>query len=100
MANDKKKVLVNLASNEYFSSIQPASLEADIVTPVFKDFSNGEYRVLSFFAKQARGMMASFIIKNRINTVRKLKDFDAEGYRYCAAKSTPSKLIFLREKQS
>jgi cytoplasmic iron level regulating protein YaaA (DUF328/UPF0246 family) len=100
MEGDRKKVLINLASNEYFSSIQPPSLDAEIVTPVFKDFSNGEYRVLSFFAKQARGMMAAYIIKNRINTVRKLKSFDAEGYRYCPVNSTATKLVFLREKQA
>ena len=98
LAEDKKKVLINLASNEYFNAIRPDILNAEIITPIFKDFSNGEYRFLSFFAKQARGMMAAYVIKNRISTVKKLRQFDAEGYRYSAEESTSQKLVFLRNK--
>ena len=98
LAGDKKKVLINLASNEYFNAIQPDKLNAEIITPVFKDFSNGEYRFLSFFAKQARGMMAAYVIKNRISTVKKLREFAAEGYGYNAEESTSHKLVFLRNK--
>ena len=100
LADDKKKVLVNLASNEYFNAIQPKNLDATIITPAFKDFSNGKYRFLSFYAKQARGMMAAFIIKNRINSIDKLKQFDVAGYRYSEQDSSDSKPVFLRKKAS
>lgn len=93
----KRKVLVNLASNEYFSALQPTQLNADIISPVFKDFSNGSYKVLSFFAKKARGEMAAYIIRNRINTASRLLEFDVDGYRYDAAGSTATKPLFLRK---
>jgi len=95
---EKKRTLVNLASNEYFNAIQTDKIDAEIITPVFKDYSNGKYRFLSFFAKQARGMMAAYIIKNRINSVEKLKGFNASGYSFSADESTIAKLVFLRKK--
>lgn len=73
-------VLINLASNEYFSAIDKTKVKAQIITPVFKDFSNGEYKVISFFAKKARGMMSRFILQNKINEVEKLKLFEEDGY--------------------
>jgi len=97
LSSEKKPILLNLASNEYFSSIKPKELNAEIITPVFKDYSSGKYRVLSFFAKKARGSMTAYIIKNRIKSTAKLKDFDIDGYRYCEAESTESRLIFLRK---
>ena len=78
----KRKVLINLASNEYFSSVKPQTLDAEIITPQFKDWARGEFRVLSFFAKKARGEMAAFIIKERINSPSKLKEFNIDGYRF------------------
>ena len=76
----KRKVLINLASNEYFNSVQPESLDAEIITPQFKDWSSGEYRVLSFFAKKARGEMAAFIMKNKqitpINKEKVMRESD------------------------
>jgi hypothetical protein len=96
-SSQRSKVLVNLASNEYFSSLQPKALEAEIISPVFKDFSSGKYRVLSFFAKKARGEMAAWIIRNRIDSPDKLKQFDVEGYRYSPDDSTASKPVFLRK---
>ena len=98
LAGEKQKILVNLASNEYFNAIDTNKLEASIVTPTFKDFSNGEYRFLSFYAKQARGMMAAYIIRNRLGSVEKLKDFNTDGYRYSAKDSSDTKLVFLRKK--
>jgi cytoplasmic iron level regulating protein YaaA (DUF328/UPF0246 family) len=95
---EKKRTLVNLASNEYFNAIQTDKLDAEIITPVFKDYSNGKYRFLSFFAKQARGMMAAYIVKNRINSVEKLKTFDTSGYNFNVDESTANKLVFLRKK--
>jgi len=92
----KKKVLINLASNEYFSSLHPKTLDAEIITPIFKDWASGKYRVLSFFAKKARGEMAAYIIKNRINSPAKLKDFDVDGYQYSSEESSAARPVFLR----
>ena len=97
--HDEKPILVNLASKEYFSAIKPKELNAEIVSPVFKDFSNGKYKIVSFFAKKARGSMAAFIIKNRIKDPRKLKEFNVEGYRYSEEESTPAQPVFLRDAQ-
>ncbi|MDG1025659.1 MAG: peroxide stress protein YaaA [Gammaproteobacteria bacterium] len=96
---DKKPVLVNLASKEYFNAIKPSSLNAEIISPVFKDFSNGKYKIVSFFAKKARGYMAAYIIKNRIKDPKKLREFDVEGYRYSEDESTASEPVFLRDAQ-
>jgi uncharacterized protein len=93
----KRKVLINLASNEYFNSVQPESLDAEIITPQFKDWSSGEYRVLSFFAKKARGEMAAFIMKNKINSPSKLKEFDVDGYQFSQEDSSSTKLVFKRK---
>ena len=92
-----RKVLVNLASNEYFSALQPQQLNADIITPVFKDFASGQYRVLSFFAKKARGEMAAYLIRNRITSPAEILEFDVEGYQYCEESSTAIKPVFLRK---
>lgn len=99
LEKDKKPVLVNLASIEYFSAIKPKSLNAEIISPVFKDFSNGKYKIVSFFAKKARGYMTAYIIQNRIKNPEKLKDFDVEGYRYSEENSTPTQPVFLRDPQ-
>ena len=96
----KKKYLINLASNEYFSSVQASDIEAEIVTPQFKDWSSGQYRVLSFFAKKARGQMAAHIIKNRIKSVDKLKEFCVEGYQFDESESNGSKLVFKRKQKT
>lgn len=96
IAEQKNKTLINLASNEYFGSIRTKLLDAEIVTPIFKDFSNGEYKVISFFAKKARGSMSAYIIKNRIKSAAALTEFDEDGYQYSANDSTPEKLVFLR----
>ncbi len=93
----KKRILVNLASNEYFNSIQSKALDAQIITPQFKDWSNGQYRVLSFFAKKARGQMVSYIVKNRLKDPARLTEFDVDGYRFDASESTDSKLVFKRK---
>ena len=93
----KRKLLVNLASDEYFRSIDTEALKADVITPVFKDqTSRGDYRVLSFLAKRARGEMAAWIIRKRINAGHALKKFNENGYRYNAGESTADRLVFLR----
>jgi cytoplasmic iron level regulating protein YaaA (DUF328/UPF0246 family) len=90
-------VLVNLASNEYFKAVQPRDVKADIVTPVFKDLKGGKYKVISFFAKKARGQMARYIIDNEINEPDALKKFRRDGYRYNAKESTARELVFTRD---
>jgi cytoplasmic iron level regulating protein YaaA (DUF328/UPF0246 family) len=93
----KSRVLINLASNEYFNSIKPKALDASIITPVFKDFSGGKYKIVSFYAKKARGEMAAYIIQNRLKDPEALLNFDVNGYAFSAADSTPDSPVFLRK---
>ena len=90
-------ILVNLASNEYFKAVKSKNLQADIITPVFKDQKNGQYKVISFYAKKARGLMARWIIENRIDEVDKLCEFDIAGYYYSAEQSKAKEWVFLRD---
>ena len=93
----KSQQLINLASNEYFKSVQPKALNAEVITPVFKDQKNGQYKIISFYAKKARGLMSAYIIKNRLTDAEQLKDFDLEGYRYNAAMSKTNEPVFIRD---
>ena len=93
------KILVNLASNEYFSSVQKKRLKADVITPVFKDEKNGQYKVISFWAKKARGMMARFIVTEQPKTLQDLRQFSAGGYRFNADASSESELVFYRSER-
>ena len=88
--------LINLASNEYFKSINPKQLKAEIVTPAFKDYRQGEYRFNQFFAKKARGSMARFIIDEQITDPEDIKAFDRDGYRYNAGLSSNDQWVFTR----
>lgn len=97
LAATKSKLLVNLASNEYFKSLKAKLLVADVVTPVFKDASNGKYRMVSVFAKKARGTMAAWMIRKKVKTYQKLITFAEDGYYYDEASSTESKPVFLRD---
>lgn len=90
-------VLVNLASNEYYKVIQPQSLAARIVTPIFKDEKNGQYKIISFYAKKARGLMARWAIDHRVEAVNALKNFDSDGYYFCADDSSDNEWVFKRE---
>jgi uncharacterized protein len=92
-------VLINLASNEYFKSVKKAALKADIYTPVFKDQKNGQYKVISFFAKKARGMMARYIIENRVSEVSQLRNFTTAGYQFSAELSKGNDIVFTRKEQ-
>lgn len=89
-------VLVNLASDEYFKAVDQIKLKAILITPVFKDFKNGQYKIISFFAKKARGMMSRFIIKQRIQNPQDIKLFNEEGYFYNDSLSDEKKWIFTR----
>ncbi|WP_283131373.1 peroxide stress protein YaaA [Enterovibrio norvegicus] len=99
LAAQNDKLLVNLASNEYFKAVKPAKLDGKIVTPVFKDCKKGQYKVISFYAKKARGMMARYIIDERIDSVEGLKAFDRAGYWFSEEESNDKELVFKREEQ-
>lgn len=90
-------VVVNLASNEYFKSVQKKDLEAPLITPVFKDWKTDRYKIISFYAKKARGMMSAYILKNRLTDAEGLKGFDEEGYRYNSELSTATEWVFTRD---
>lgn len=99
LKKNKSEVLVNLASNEYFKAVKAKELNAEIITPVFKDFKNGKYKIISFYAKKARGLMSAYIIHNQITDAEAIKDFDTDGYSYNASMSTAREWVFTREEQ-
>lgn len=88
--------IVNLASNEYFKVIKPKLLTVPIITPIFKDFKNGEYKTISFFAKKARGLMTRFAIDHQIEDVEQLKTFTSDGYTYDEKLSSTTEWVFTR----
>ena len=93
----KSQTLLNLASNEYFNAVRTDVLNAKIVAPVFKDLAkNGQHKIISFYAKKARGTMTGWIIRKRITDPKKLIKFAEDGYRYDKDSSTPEKPVFLR----
>ncbi|MEM7217269.1 MAG: peroxide stress protein YaaA [Pseudomonadota bacterium] len=93
----RSKVIVNLASNEYFGVVQPAKLAGRLLNVRFEDLNKGKYKVLSFFAKKARGMMTRYVIDKRISAPRGLLDFDYGGYYYAEAASSDDTLVFRRD---
>ncbi|WP_297422039.1 peroxide stress protein YaaA [Clostridium sp.] len=97
---NKNKILINLASYEYFKTIENIKELNDIkvVTPIFKEYKNGEYKIISIMAKRARGLMTSYIIKNKVETIDELKKFNCEGYKFNEELSKDLDLIFTREK--
>lgn len=97
VSHSGNKILVNLASNDYFKSIDKKKLKAEIVTPDFKEFKNGKYAMISFFAKRARGLMTRFIIENNISDTADLLAFDAEGYSFNSRLSKQGNPVFTRE---
>ena len=97
LKKSKSDTLVNLASNEYFRSVHATALQADVITPVFRDLKNGKYKVISFFAKKARGQMARYIVEKGLTDVAALKRFRADGYRYSKADSNAKEWVFTRD---
>jgi cytoplasmic iron level regulating protein YaaA (DUF328/UPF0246 family) len=89
-------VIVNLASNEYFRAVRRKVLKARVVECVFEDWKNGQYKVISFFAKRARGLMARHAVKKKLATPKGLEKFNADGYRFDPAVSQPDRLVFRR----
>ncbi len=90
-------LVINLASNEYFKSVKPKALKGRLITPVFKDLKNGQYKIISFYAKKARGLMARYIIKNRIEDAESIKGFDSEGYSFNPELSMGDTWVFTRD---
>lgn len=96
MATQRNKTLVNLASREYWGVVRPEALNAKVLHVRFLDRKNGQYKIISFFAKQARGLLAGYIARNNVETVKALKAFDWQGYRYSEAHSRADELAFTR----
>ena len=92
----KKPVLLNLASEEYFKVLQPKELGCPVISPVFQDAKDGKYKIISFYAKRARGLMARYVVENRITDPADLKGFNLDGYKYYAAESKIDKPVFRR----
>jgi len=99
LEKQKSKTLINLASDEYFKSVKADKLGFPIVAPVFQDEKAGKYKIVSFYAKRARGLMTRFIIDNKIDKAADLKDFDYEGYKFAPRESTDAKPVFRRKEQ-
>lgn len=91
--------VVNLASNEYFKAIKPKKLAGTVLTPVFKDEKNGQFKIVSFYAKKARGLMARWVIEQRLTDAEQLPLFDCAGYRYCDEDSSKDTLVFKRQEK-
>lgn len=99
LEQQRERVLVNLASTEYWGAVNTKKLHAEVITPVFKDQKNGQYKIISFFAKKARGMMSAYIIHNQLTDVEQLKGFDSAGYAYNKVMSSPKEWVFTRPEQ-
>jgi hypothetical protein len=96
LQNHDYSIVINLASNEYFKAVDKKALNRTVISPVFKEEKDGQQRILSVFAKLARGLMARWIIQNKIDNPSDLQNFDISGYRLCADGSTPDKPLFVR----
>lgn len=93
----KSKHLINLASNEYFKVVKPKELNGEIITPAFKEFKNGEYKMIGIYAKKARGLMSRYIIQNQLADIEDIKSFDVEGYKFNKQLSKGSNWVFTRK---
>ena len=96
-ALEKSATIVNLASEEYFKAVDLKTLKARIVSCVFEDYKNGNYKIISFHAKRARGLMVRYAIEKKVASVKKLEGFNAEGYSFESALSKPDRLVFRRK---
>ncbi len=97
LETSKKPYLINLASNEYFKALDKKSINGSIITPAFKDWKNGQYKMISFYAKKARGLMVRYAAENNIKNPQDLKDFDLDGYRFAEDMSTELAWTFIRK---
>jgi cytoplasmic iron level regulating protein YaaA (DUF328/UPF0246 family) len=96
LEKQKKPALLNLASEEYFKVLQAKNLDCPVISPVFQDGKDGKYKIISFYAKRARGLMARYVVENRITDPADLKGFNLDGYKYVASESKPEKPLFRR----
>ncbi|KGT89610.1 peroxide stress protein YaaA [Enterobacter cancerogenus] len=99
MAEQGDEVLINLASDEYFKAVKPKQLNGELIKPVFLDEKNGKFKVISFYAKKARGLMSRYMIQNRLSKPEQLKQFDVDGYFFAADESKGNELVFKRHEQ-
>ncbi|EGV45129.1 hypothetical protein IAM_23537 (plasmid) [Escherichia coli XH001] len=99
LAAQGDNVVINLASDEYFKSVKPKKLNAEIIKPVFLDEKNGKFKIISFYAKKARGLMSRFIIENRLTKPEQLTGFNSEGYFFDEDSSSNGELVFKRYEQ-
>ncbi|MBF8781822.1 peroxide stress protein YaaA [Pseudomonas fulva] len=97
LADQGDDLLLNLASTEYFSAVKRGALKARVIDVEFRDWKNGQYKIISFHAKKARGLMSRFVIQERIDDPERLSQFDLQGYYHSAEQSRPDKLVFLRD---
>lgn len=97
---EEYKVLINLASQEYFKAINTKKISVPVIAPVFKDQKNGKYKIISFYAKRARGLFMRFAAENQLTDPEQLKEFDYDGYYYDKASSSESEWVFLRDENS
>jgi cytoplasmic iron level regulating protein YaaA (DUF328/UPF0246 family) len=97
LAVDASPVVINLASQEYFKAVDQKALKARVVECVFQEFKNGQYKIISFMAKRARGLMVRYAVEHRIATPQKLAGFNLEGYAFAAEVSSPERMVFRRK---
>ncbi|WP_321324538.1 peroxide stress protein YaaA [Thiomicrorhabdus sp.] len=97
LAEQESKTLVNLASNEYFKAVKKKELNGRIITPIFKDWKNGQYKIISFYAKKARGLMARYAADNQVENAEDLKYFDTDGYKFNPEMSSETDWVFTRK---
>lgn len=97
LSKHSDKLVINLASNEYFKAVKTKNLQGRVITPIFKDLKNGQYKIISFYAKKARGMMAAYIIKNQLLDAQPVQGFDSGGYQFQASLSTGTDWVFTRD---
>ena len=93
----KSDTLINLASNEYFKSVKPKELNAEIITPAFKEFKNGDYKMIGIYAKKARGLLSRYIIQNKLSDPEDIKLFNEDGYKFNKKLSKDSNWVFTRK---
>lgn len=100
LAQAESELLVNIASDEYYKSVKESKIKAEIIKPVFLDQKNGKYKVISFYAKKARGLMARYLLENKIERAEDIKSFNTEGYYFDAESSLKGELVFKRDEQA
>lgn len=93
----KSEHLINLASNEYFKAVKPKQINGEVITPAFKEYKNGDYKMIGFYAKKARGMLSRYIIQNQLSDIEDIKSFDMEGYKFNKSLSKGNNWVFTRK---